>query len=457
MKICFQFVLCVLLTGLSSSCQRSDTKASQINKLDEYLTNLHSEGLFNGAIVVSSDDEILYADGFGKANIEKDIDFTTNTTADTGSITKTFTAAAIFKLIEEGRIQLSDPLTNYLPEIPYPEIQIHHLLGHSSGIIGDGFFFEKAPSDSIITNEFFLGALTEHGPGLTFEPGTRFEYSNVNYILLAIIIEKITGQSFDSFMRSNFFGPLEMENSFLRPALFRDWPNERTVGYDFTDNTENDIADNEGFYGCCNLFFSTMDLHKWNLALMGNFILTNESLNKGLSHYKLKDASETHLNLLNWYSSNEGKSYHFTGDWRAFYTMVYRNVEQKRSIVYITNGSTPYWLRSQLVFQINQILEGNPDTNFEKPQIQTIANTDSILGAFQLEDLGTCTITKDNTNLYIQIQNNLKYSMFKVDSGIFYIPGLDAWIWFPEQKGADFQEISFSNVGGHKMGIRVKN
>lgn len=421
------------------------------------MTHLHHGGFFNGAIVVSDDDKILYDKGFGNANIEKDIDFTTNTTADTGSITKTFTAAGIFKLMEEGRIQLSDPLNKYLPEIPYAEIQIHHLLGHSSGIIGDGFFFEKAPSDSIITNEFFLSALTEHGPGLTFEPGTRFEYSNVNYILLAIIIERITGQSFDSFMRSYFFGPLEMNTSFLRPPLFKDWPKERTIGYDFSDNTENDIEDNEGFYGCCNLFFLAMDLHKWNLAFMDKSILTNESLTIGLPNYKLKDTSATHLNLLNWYSSNDGSSFHFTGDWRGFYTMVYRNIEKKKSIVYVTNGSTPNWLRSQLTFQINQILDGNPEPNFEKPQVQTIANTDSILGTYQLKDLGTCTITKDNANLYIQIQNNSRYSVFQVDSGVLYVPGMDAWIWFPEQKTTNFKEISFSNIHGCKKGIRAKS
>lgn len=193
---------------------------------------------------------------FGPANFEKNIAFTVNTPADTGSMTKTLTAAAIFKLIEKGQMRLTDSISTYLPELKYPSIQVKHLLGHSSGIAGDGYFFEKAPRDSIIDNAFFFNILINERPPLTFPPGERFEYSNVNYVLLAMIIERVAREDYASFLKRHFLQPLYLNSSFVRPPLFKDWPGVRTLGYDLLNKTKNDSEDQEGFYGCCNVFLS---------------------------------------------------------------------------------------------------------------------------------------------------------------------------------------------------------
>jgi CubicO group peptidase (beta-lactamase class C family) len=124
------------------------------------MTDLHERGLFNGAVVVGSDDEILYGHGFGLANVAAGVRFTPNTPSYGASMGKTLTAAAVLMLHEDGEIDLDDSVTKHLPEFPYPEVTVRHLISHSSGLHADGpYFFFLAPDADKLTNELLLDLL----------------------------------------------------------------------------------------------------------------------------------------------------------------------------------------------------------------------------------------------------------------------------------------------------------
>jgi CubicO group peptidase (beta-lactamase class C family) len=128
------------------------------------MASLQEQGYFvSGAVVAGRDDEILYERGFGLANVAEGVPFTPDTPAHGASITKTLTATAILMLQEEGRVRLDDPVTAYLPEFPYPEIQVRHLLEHSTGLLPDGPLMGSVPPGEEHTNQLLLDLLAARG------------------------------------------------------------------------------------------------------------------------------------------------------------------------------------------------------------------------------------------------------------------------------------------------------
>lgn len=200
-----------------------------------------------------------------------------------------------------------------------------------------------------------------------------------------------------------------------------------------------------------------MDLHKWNKAFLNGAVLPSESLEKGSNRLELNEGRLTNLSLLNWYRSEDGSSYHFTGDWRGFYTMAYRDLEKKRSIVFITNGSMPSWLRAQLVCDVNQILEGGSVKFPKAPMVEPIQNMEQTLGSYKFSDTTTGKITQTLNKVYFQWDDGPKYPIYLTKSNIIYIPGLDYWLWFAQQNNMKSSELILSHVNGQKNGSVQKS
>jgi CubicO group peptidase (beta-lactamase class C family) len=173
-----------------------------------YLDRLEMVG-FAGAVLVAEGNRTLLASGYGMADREAGRPWTPQTVSTIGSITKQFTGAAILALSDDGRLEVSDPITKYFEDVPADKqaITLHHLLTHSSGILdpeGIGDF------DPVGRDEFVRRALQQE---LAFPPGEGYEYSNAGYSLLGAIIEEITGTSYEAFVRERFFLPAGMEDT----------------------------------------------------------------------------------------------------------------------------------------------------------------------------------------------------------------------------------------------------
>lgn len=258
------------------SISQSQADVATSKNLDEYITALDDAGQFSGAVLVARGDDILLSKGYGMANYEFSVPNTPQTVFPVASNTKQFTAAAIMKLQEQGRLNISDPVTAYIPDAPqWKDIRIYHLMNHTSGIPNLGGYL-ITDSDDIALPE--LVKRFADLP-LTFEPGEGYAYSNNGYTTLSYIIEQASGLSYDEYLKENFFFPLGMTST--GPDNARDVFPNRASGYTTMDgkHIHYDLQNIHNLYGAGSLHSTTEDLFLWERAFhTPGVILSSQSL-----------------------------------------------------------------------------------------------------------------------------------------------------------------------------------
>ncbi|WP_299529093.1 serine hydrolase [Ulvibacterium sp.] len=415
-----------LIFLLSISCQRNGENID----LEQHFQKLYEKGLFNGAIIVTENDSVLLSKGFGYADFELQNPFETNTPMDTGSITKTFTALAMIMLAGSNEIDLNTPVHTFIQDFPYPSITIRHLLEQTSGIVSDDYVFNRAQKGVPLSNGTFLDFLIKDKPKLEFVPGSQFMYNGFNHRLLAIVIENISKVSYEEFIGTKIAVPLGLEDWFLRSARLKDLPKNRALGYTKEGGTLRtyDSVDFEAFYGDCNLFFSAEDLSKWSESFISNSLYPGQSLTMALN----SKSSLSDFNILHWYSLVDQRKYHFTGDWKGFYTMVYFDIDRKRSIIHLNNTNMAHWLRPTITRNINQYLNDGSIPDWQHPRPLDLKN-EEITGSYYSNENRIAQIGDNKGILKIYV-NDHSVSLFKLESDFYYAPGIDLWVWFTKDQ-----------------------
>ncbi len=233
-------------------------------ELDEYMTALANAGRFHGSVLVARDDTILLSKGYGIADFEFSVPVETSTVFPIGSNTKQFTAAAILKLQEQGLLDISEMVTKYIPDAPRWEgIKLEHMLNHTSGIPSEGAYI-TTDTDIIPLSE--LAGKIMQLP-LEFEPGKGHTYSNNGYITLSYIIEKVSGMTYDEYLRKYIFKPLEMNSTGHHNSrdVFKNCASGYTTVAGRHIHYEPQNIHNR--YGAGGLHSTTEDLFKWMCAL----------------------------------------------------------------------------------------------------------------------------------------------------------------------------------------------
>jgi CubicO group peptidase (beta-lactamase class C family) len=273
------FLIFALLVNCDSSSDKNSKRevveGEVGKKLDTYLAKITPFG-FSGALLVAKGGEVILNKGYGLAIRSDKTLNTSDTVFSTGSITKQFTAAGIMKLEMMGKLNTGDFLSKYIENVPEDKkgITLHHLLTHTSGVVdGVGDDFEKALRDETVGN-----VLDEP---LLFEPGEEFSYSNAGYSLLAAIMERVSGQSYEEFMRSNIFKPAGMEFTGYR---IPEWE-KKVVAHWYVGEKDNGTPLEKpypywNFIGNGGILSTTMDMYRWHLALIGEKVLSNEAKEK---------------------------------------------------------------------------------------------------------------------------------------------------------------------------------
>ncbi len=267
-------LLLLLLPGFLAMGQ---DKAAQI---DELLSRYHGWRQFNGTALVAESGKVIYKKGFGLANMEWNIPNTPDTRFRLGSITKQFTAALILQLVQEGKIQLDDPMSKYVPDYPKKiadRVTVHHLLTHTSGIpsyTGLSNFMKDHSRDPYTPVEFLK---IFRDLDFEFEPGSKFNYNNSGYFLLGVIIEKVTGKSYAEALQERIFGPLKMSSSGY--DLHSPLMNKRAGAYQATlDGFENaPYLDMSIPYAAGSLHSTVEDLYLWDQALYTDQVVSAKS------------------------------------------------------------------------------------------------------------------------------------------------------------------------------------
>ena len=226
-------------------------------------------------VAVARDHQIVFQHGYGYANLESKISFTLNTRFRIGSLTKQFTAAAILLLQQDGKLKTSDPIGRFYPNSPgaWSKITLRNLLSHTSGI--PDVDFGLVAKNSLHTPEELMKGIPEKA--LEFQPGTKSEYANINYMLLGRVIEKASGEPYCQFIQERIFSPLQLtetgcdSNSDTGPACLGYRPSAHgpvaVENYALSSLT-----------GAGNLYSSARDLIRWTEALHGGKVLSSASL-----------------------------------------------------------------------------------------------------------------------------------------------------------------------------------
>jgi CubicO group peptidase (beta-lactamase class C family) len=184
--------------------------------LDSIFNSDFKHGLFNGCVAVSYHDTLIYQNAMGFENIVCKKNLCNESVFQLASVSKMFTAVSVLKLVEQKKLTLKDNFKNYFPDFPYQNITIENLLSHTSGLPNYLYFYYHLPKNTdTLTNIAVLNLLTTYKPAAYFKPNRRFQYNNTNYVLLALLVEKVSGQSFQAFVKQNIFDVCGMNNSYF--------------------------------------------------------------------------------------------------------------------------------------------------------------------------------------------------------------------------------------------------
>lgn len=274
-------ILAVLLTPFfMMSCNQNSSNPNEIaaQKIDSLFNSLYNEGEPGGSVMIMKGDEVFFAKSYGIADMETKAPIDANTFFNIASVSKQFTAMAILKLHQEGKLSLEDNIKKYFPEFKgdfFERIQIKHLLSQCSGLPDnrprDDRHFVLTATD-MQSIEFFKD-LEE----INFEPGTNYEYQNPTFQLCYAIIEKVSGQSFEEYMKQNIFDPSGMTETVYFEAE-RNIP-RMSHGYIPEDSTnawkQYDYME-ESFFATKadgGIYTSINEFVKWEKALQDNLII----------------------------------------------------------------------------------------------------------------------------------------------------------------------------------------
>ena len=372
----FQFIALILVASASSIAQTLNSQQRQ--SIDSIFTNWNSRKKPGVAVAVVRNGTEIYSQTFGMADIGSGVKLDNRTPLWIASVSKQFTAIGITVLEQKGLLSVDDQIAKYLPELEHlPPIQIRHLLHHSSGL-RDGFTLVgmTLKGEKHYDAKSVFNMITKQR-SLNFTPGTRYEYVNSNYVLLALIAERVSKQSFTDFMNSNVFSKIGMPDS----RIFND--NATASDAKGHYNSSGHYKKNKRFIpaiGSTGVMMSLRDAVKLEQNLQGNSPFVSlekllsedeivpplKSYKRGLEHYQLKG-----YEIVSHFGSDPG----FRAD-------IVRIPSEKISIIIFSNAGD-YWDLSKNIFDIAGIVLGNKQLSTKWYSDQEVKSDSAIALKYQ--------------------------------------------------------------------------
>ena len=393
------FTSCKKKATLSDvSTTQSNSQAELTEKINDLVQEYVKLDIFSGIVLVAEKGDISFHKAYGLSNREKNIPNSVNTLFDIGSMNKTFTSIVIKQLAEEGKIDLNDNLTKFLSGFKDPntnKITINHLLDHESGF-GDyhtpGYF-------DLPLNERKLGAIVERAKSyqLNFEPGTEQDYSNLGYVILGAVIEKVTGKSYFDNVQERIVTPLNLKNTYLND--FDNLETRIAIGYYYTplgilveNKPIQDTPNPDGGF-----LSTTEDILKFYRSYYYNDILLSKK-------FKSSDPFFKYLNEL-----PEGKAVGAAGGFEGFNTALFQVYSDDLTIIVFANMDEP--VAENIASNILKLYRGETPNKPQLPAIQNIRKNYEKLGIDYIkENFQELTINFHPSDPKDIILNNLGYA-----------------------------------------------
>lgn len=407
-------------------------------KLDTLYSELFNNGSFNGSVLIAENGKIIFEKSYGFADEQTNRKINDSTVFELASVSKQFTAMGIVQLEKEGKLSYQDDVSKYVPElIDYKGITIKNLLNHTGGLPDYmGIADKNWDKSKIATNDDMLKMLKQVKPKKLFEPNEKWDYSNTGYLILATIIERVSGQEFGNYLKDKIFKPLGMNNTFVyrrrfAPKEIQNYAN----GYIYSDSLQKKILPDEvgndfyivyldGIVGDGMVNSNPRDLLKWDRALYKNKLINENDRKLIFSSVMTKDSSQTDYGF-GWMidsTKTYGKVASHSGGWAGYISYVERDIDNDKTIIILQNNSLS---KTEIPIKNTRRILYNQEV--EKP-IKLESEILRLYAGKYLTDTQTeKEIAFENDKLYVVMSADYKMELVPVSKTKFIVDG-----WSPE-------------------------
>ncbi|RYY95415.1 MAG: serine hydrolase [Chitinophagaceae bacterium] len=352
---------------------------NRVARLERHFSALAANGAFNGGVLVAERGTVRFRKTTGYADFSRSVPLAAGTRFPLASLSKTITATAVLQLAEAGKLSVSDPVARHLPGFPYPDIRIRHLLSHTSGLPPYNAYLDSLRSahpDTSFGNADFRAVLLKAPRPLLYAPGAKANYDNVNYLLLALLIEQVAGEPYRTYIGRHILKPARMTQTLLLP--FRQQYNASAplpfayphlYPYKFSDSLvrAKDVTyiarywRTYNFSGFGDLVSTLRDLLRYDEALYNGRLLKRETLEEAFQPVPLNDGSLPPTRFgLGWQvgsDSTYGRVVYHNGNATGLSCILLRNISRKQTVIVFDNVHADN--AQPLAFEALRLLNGD--------------------------------------------------------------------------------------------------
>ena len=443
---------------------------NRVQKIDSLLTAIHTRGKLSGNILIAEKGKVVYKKSFGIANEEAKQKLNENSIFELASCSKQFTALAIMILKEKGKLNLDDNISKFIPELAfYNGITIRHLLNHTGGLpdyieLMDSLFDKT----KIATNKDIITIFAKSQPKISFEPNTKYEYSNTGYALLASIIEKASGETYKTYLQKAIFQPLKMKSTFVHTRRFTPKKIDNyAFGYVYSDSLKQYfLPDNleetkmviwlDGIVGDGCVNSNVYDLLKWDRALYTNKLLSKEGMNEIFQVATLNDKTQTKYGF-GWEINDNpdfGKIVSHSGGWPGYVTYIDRHITNDKTIIILQNHNNV----AIPIKSIRNILYNKPlPTKKDRKEITlTSEQLQKFVGVYEVEKDFKIKISLTNNQLFAQLTGQNALQIFAESELFFFLKVVEAQLQFEKNEKDEVVKLFLLQNGNKLEAKKIK-
>jgi CubicO group peptidase (beta-lactamase class C family) len=445
--------LSALVFVAAATCLGQNGANPDVARMDKVVQSYVDAKQFMGSVLVARGEDVVFSKSVGSANLEWNIANTPATKFRIGSMTKQFTAASILLLEERGKLKIDDPVKKYLPNAPavWDKITIFNVLTHSAGIPNFTSFPEYAKLQAFPNTPEQIVATFKDKP-LDFEPGSKFSYSNSGYVLLGYLIEKISGESYEKFLRENIFTPLGMKDSGYdsNSAIIE----RRASGYapSPAGPVNAEYVHMSVPHGAGALYSTTQDLLKWQLALYDGKVLKPASLAKMTTPFK----DDYAFGLIVRTTDGRKQMWH-NGGIQGFNSSMAWYPESKTTVVVLANLNGQ--AADQMLPQLAAVAFGKDvQLTSERKAIKLPREQmASYVGTYQLAPKVKLMMTFDGDQMMTQLSGQQKLQVFPEADGKFFLKVVDAQLEFVKDANGKVTHVILHQNGRDQKAARISD
>jgi uncharacterized protein (TIGR03435 family) len=454
------------LTQKANATSVADLTTDQVSGIDRFVKDeMQSEQVPGLAVGIYSRGQILLAKGYGLANVELNVPVKPETIFQSGSVGKQFVSAAVMMLVEEGKVGLDDSIVKYFPNAPasWKPILVKNLLSHTSGLAEYETLGRRGPKGPFYLRlDFSEDELVEKMEALPidFAPGEQWSYRNTNYVLLGILVHKVSGKPYADYLQEKIFKPWYMTST--RLISESDIIPNRSSGYELVAHklqNQEWVSPTFNSTGDGTLYFNVLDLAKWDEALYGTNLMKQSSLDRVWTVFPLNNGQANRANYgFAWSISavNGHRLIQHGGAWQGFTCVIQRYVDDNLTVVVLTNlaAANPGRFATGIAGLVNPALLPPPPKEHKEVAVNPKLFA-GYVGKYELAPDFIITVTQEGDHLFAQPTNQPKFALFPEGERDFFLKVVDAQITFVTDPQGRATELIL-HQGGDQHAKRIE-